>query len=551
MSRDWIVQTSSTVGIGAYTLGDPPLGTSYFPFRQRIDDGADDVRYWVVNAQRTKWEKTAGGTLTYGVSPGTDTLSRNVRESTNGDAPVAWTSDDLPLRVYIAPDSAVEEGIISGFLAATRPPQLRTGARWFDRAAGLAVSWIDKLVTGPATDIRVGLYDAVKDLYFPDSRRPSVAVGAANKTVLGNEIGVCFSYNTTAAPRTVTLPPGSTVKDGFTTSHVGLDIANGLIFTPDAGDGIGGGADGVTLTVPGKVPVSMRWDAALDTWASSYVPAQAPNWAGRRQTVAAGRVDSAGLPAFLPASSVSLNLTTDLNGVTLAVAAANGWLAANGRPNDLVGYTASNFTWSGLTASRAAATPNYLYVVVNADGSLTPGKTLLAPTYQWGGTPAVTDGQFTFNIAEMKGYLGNGATAPQTNLVMVGEAATDGSTVTSTVAYAYNGRYDSGYTDTLPAATTPVSKSHNIGVVADRSDFRIQCKTAQGGFAVGDEVGLSSLYDFDGANIGMPSLSVDRTAMSVVGAVTPWLVRNKSTAAQVTLTLANWKYRFIADRGWG
>jgi len=276
------------------------------------------------------------------------------------------------------------------------------------------------------------------------------------------------------------------------------------------------------------------------------------SFSGVRQTVSAGPVTSAGLPSLLPSTTTAtLNLTSQNVSSTypLVATAAGGWSNATGAPVDTIGYSTTNLTWTGLTASRAAATPNFLYVTISG-GVTTTGKTLLAPVYQWGGTPSTTSGQYTFNISEMRGYLGNGTTAPQVNLVFVGEAATDGSQVISTVAYAYNGRYDSGYTDTLPSGATAVSRDHNIGTMPRVVEFRIQNKTSEGGYAVGDELGKASLYDYDGANIGTAALCTTARTAAIIASSVPWLVRNRSTGAQFTLTAANWKYRIIAERGW-
>lgn len=111
--RDWVVETSSTTGTGTYSLsGSAPAGTSYFTFRQRYSNGEDEVVYWVVNSDRTKWEKNRFGTLTYGTP---DTLSRNVVESTNGDAPVSWVGGDGPLRIYVTSDSVAQQLSIENF----------------------------------------------------------------------------------------------------------------------------------------------------------------------------------------------------------------------------------------------------------------------------------------------------------------------------------------------------------------------------------------------------------------------------------------------------
>ena len=267
-----------------------------------------------------------------------------------------------------------------------------------------------------------------------------------------------------------------------------------------------------------------------------------------RQTVTAGPVDANGFPSFLPSTSLTLGITAQ--GITIATPLVAG--AANGSSSagnvDLIGFTATNPVWAGFTASVT----NYLYLKVAPGGAMTTGSSpALPPIYQWGGVPAVTLGQYTFNIGEMRGYLGNGATAPQTNLVYVGEAVCSGTAVTSTVAYAYNGQYDSGYTGTLPAAATPVSKNHNLGVPPGRADFRIRCISADAGYATDDEIGLGSLHAYDGANTRCPSLGLGtKTASIISSASTPWIAMNKASGAAGALTGANWKYRITASRGW-
>lgn len=277
----------------------------------------------------------------------------------------------------------------------------------------------------------------------------------------------------------------------------------------------------------------------------------APAWAGVRQTVAAGPVDTAGLPTFLPSTNAALSITTqNVSGTApLVAAAANGWSATTGLPVDAVGYATANLTWSGLTASRAAATPNFLYGTI-AGGVITTAKTILPPVYQWGGTPSTTSGQITFNISEMKAYLGNGSSAPQTNLVLFGEAATDGSGVISTVAYAYNGRYESGFTSTIPAAGTFTSKNHNIGVAPRLASVIFENMTTDNNFAVGDQIDATNIWTSGGSRPIVISRTAKVVALTTGGSSTAWNTIDKTGGGSVGLTLASWKYKFIADRGW-
>ena len=267
-----------------------------------------------------------------------------------------------------------------------------------------------------------------------------------------------------------------------------------------------------------------------------------------RQTVSSGPVDgTTGLANFLPATSINLNLTSQnvTSSAPLIVTAANGASAAGSLVNRS-GYTTANLTWAGLTASQK----NYLYVTVGSDATLTTGFTIVPPVYQWGGTPSVTSGQITFNIGSMQCYLGNGATALSVYLVLVGEADAGVGTVTATAAYAYNGQYESKYTNTLPAGPSITTVNHNIGVVPSFSDFRMQCLTAESGYAIGDEMGMGSFYNNDGAVNVSPVVVTTKNTISF--SVQSFYAVNNKTApnSRTGITLANWKYKFVARRGW-
>ena len=274
----------------------------------------------------------------------------------------------------------------------------------------------------------------------------------------------------------------------------------------------------------------------------------APSLTQIRQTVANGPIDNGGLPTFLPSTAVGLSITSqNVSGsAALVCTAANGWNQSSGSQADTVGLSTANLTWSGLTNS----TTNYLYVTISGL-VLTPGSTILPPIYQQGGAPANTSGQFTFDIGKMQGYLGNGASAPQTNLVFVGEAVTSGGAVASTVAYAYNGYYDSGFTATLPANGTATSASHNLGVQPSQKKVLAENTTGEFGFSIGDQIDTSTglaanLSSFPG------SLNVASTRLVAVltSGSAGFAALNKSTGASANLTRADWKYKFICTRGW-
>lgn len=178
-------------------------------------------------------------------------------------------------------------------------------------------------------------------------------------------------------------------------------------------------------------------DGNIQTYAQSLV----------RQTVVNGPVDTNGQSAF----GGVIGATTVTTTATLYLSAANGM--TNRNSNALV-----NPSWTGLSTNGTM----YLYVTNNIDGTCTLVSTTLAPIYQFGGTPSTVNGQFTFNVQQMVGYVGNGTTAAQSYTVFVGEVTVASNVVSAIVWYALMGRY-SGLT-TSYVANTSYNFNHYIGV---------------------------------------------------------------------------------------
>jgi hypothetical protein len=260
-----------------------------------------------------------------------------------------------------------------------------------------------------------------------------------------------------------------------------------------------------------------------------------------RQTVASGPA-VAGLPTFLPGASGSLSLTGQnvSSSVPLIVTAAQGFNGA-GASNTSYAFT-SNPAWSGLSANAT----NFLYV--NASNGAT-GSTTLQPIYQYGGAPSTTSGQFTFDYAVMAGYIGNGSAAVPTPLVFVGEATTSGSAVTSTVAYAYNGNYDSGWTAILP--NTAATKAHNLGTQPLVKRLVIENTTTEYGYAVGEQIDTTSGLHGGNGSYDVPlALPSTRLSVSLIPPAVSYNLALKSNGADQSITAANWRYKFLASRGW-
>lgn len=264
-----------------------------------------------------------------------------------------------------------------------------------------------------------------------------------------------------------------------------------------------------------------------------------------RQTVLGGPIDSSGFANFLPASGSGLSLTSQniSSSAPFVATAANGYSLAGGV--NRTGQSTSNITWSGLTNS----TTNYLFVDVNADGTLTPGATTLAPSYQLGGSGSTSSGQFTFVIGSYIGYVGNGSAAVQTYRVFVGEAVTSGGNVASTVNYAYRGRYISALT-ALQAAN-PTSFAHNIGTTLIEGTMWIECITNDGTYTVGQRIRVFAL-PVSATTLDPIAITNRNTITTTPGnSATEWIaITQAANSPGASPTNANWNQQIIAQRCW-
>jgi hypothetical protein len=263
-----------------------------------------------------------------------------------------------------------------------------------------------------------------------------------------------------------------------------------------------------------------------------------------RQCTLSSAVNSDGLPNFISAGT-GLSVNLDCSPTPLVVTAAAGF-DANGAV-DRIGIHSSDTSISALTANAT----NYLYADVAADGTVTFGKTTLAPIDQWGGTYSITNGQFTFNIGEMVGKVGDGSAAQPAFRVFIGEAVTDASSVTSVRNYALRGAYVSPWTATLPGTNASVQTSHNIGFLnrLGPDAFETECTTADNGYAIGDRL-VSPANNYNGGVYPPIVRAVDRNTISIGTGGFGWTVTPKAGGNSASLTVGSWKYRFRAKRGW-
>ena len=261
--------------------------------------------------------------------------------------------------------------------------------------------------------------------------------------------------------------------------------------------------------------------------------------AGTRQTVQSGLVDSTGAANFI---SIGTGLSVNIAATAVPIFLnASGGNVISGR----IGRVAADTSIAGLTASATS----FLFADVAIDGGVTLGAGVLAPIYQFGGTPTVTNGQFTFNISEMKGYLGNSTTAPQAYRVYLGEAITNATNVTSVVNYALNGMYDSGYS--AMATGTQVLKNHNIGVnYLDVIFHVLVVSVGSSGFAVGDVIQSdwkisSSAVDNEGY-----TAANDSKVLKVNSGANANFIILTATGVGYDMPKTNLNMKFIVKRGW-
>lgn len=356
-----------------------------------------------------------------------------------------------------------------------------------------------------------------------------------------------------------TVPAGMTgaLTDGLVL-QVKVKVANTGATTHNYN---GGGAipvvsiDGSALTagaLPINAIVQLQYSSGAASWLLQTpltVAAAAASQVSVRQAIQSAPMDGNGLSTLIPASCSSLSMITAniTASAPLIVAAAAGFTSSGA--NNLVGISSANLTFN-CTANMV----NFLGVTVAANGNLTAftvgNANGVQPTYQWGGSNTNGNGNYTFNIEAMTMAAGNGTAAAQTFTVFVGEANCNSNAVVSGTSYAILARYESVFTATLPTTATVASFNHNIGENPRLMWFEIECTTADVGFVVGNRV-INPNTTASGGSVTLPMRSTYKTCAITTGSSAPAFgAPQAATGTAASLTLANWKYRMTAYRGW-
>lgn len=257
---------------------------------------------------------------------------------------------------------------------------------------------------------------------------------------------------------------------------------------------------------------------------------------GVRQTVQNASVSSTGYANYI---TIGTGLSVNIAATTIPVKihSAGGDISL-----DRLGTISANTTIPGLTASAI----NYLIATVATDGTIALGKTVLEPIYQFAGTPSVVLDQYTFNIAEMKMYVGNGTTASQVWAVCIGRAITDATTVTNLVNFSLNGRFITPASALLVGATS-TGVNHWIGHNLLAVTPILTCLVAQAGYSIGDELPLN-IVDSTG-NLAVSIGSSSYSCSYSTNVATLYLV-TRGASTYTAITPANFNVKFKVTRGW-
>lgn len=511
------VGTSITVETGDGSLFPAAGGGDYFYATLFLEDGTNEI---------VKCTNRSGDTLT-------------VTRAQDGTAARAWLSTTT--RIECRVNAATLEDIRdTADLASTNASSAVSTAGAASSAASAAQADADAAneIIG---NLELGWVNTAETIV---SSTGSTVVVSGDKTatyVAGRPIRVNASGAQTGLVQSSSYgAPNTTITiTGFTVSsptqvEVGVMPAASMIPA-------GALANGMTCTTQspgdnsGKLASTEYADASADAAVSGIKRLE------KRQTVLAGSVDSSGHANFISAGSgFSVNVAATSKPIVLA--AANGYNSAGNL--DRVGVVSADTSIGSLTPSSTC----YLYADIAADGSVTFGHTTLAPVYQWGGTYSTTSGQFTFNIQEMIGKVGNGSSAVQTYRLFIGEATTNGSGVTAVVNYAIQGRYQSAAA--AIAINTKYSYSANIGVTPRVFDVYMVNTSTDLGYAVGDIVKVAASDTDSLASRAVTPWVSGRNTVNVSTGNGTVSGNHANGGAGGAMTYSKWNHYVVADRGW-
>lgn len=201
----------------------------------------------------------------------------------------------------------------------------------------------------------------------------------------------------------------------------------------------------------------------------------------------------------------------------------------------------------GCSNSSVGGTGAGFSVTVNSlvPDSIMTGSVTRAPVYQNGGAISTTNNQYTFDISLYQMFVGNGTTASQTNVVFVGEAVTGSSSVTSTVAYAYQRKF----TDTIAVPSGNFSVSNNLGTTLGQViNYSFTCATANLGYSVGQQTISILVKDTNSVYGPLPFTMLDRNTIQVTPAASYYVI--DGGVWTVIATPTDWALNLTMSTNW-
>ena len=260
-----------------------------------------------------------------------------------------------------------------------------------------------------------------------------------------------------------------------------------------------------------------------------------------RQTVLSSVIDASGYANFISAGAgLAVNIDGTPTPIRIAFAAGFGTSGAI----DYVGSIDSDTSISSL----ATSTTNFLFAERNSGtGAVTLGKVSVAPVYSYA-APSHAANQYWFSIPAMKMYLSNGSdTWTEKQVVFLGEAVTDGASVTSVINYALCGEYRSRVA--CPAASTFAIFNHNIGMIPDVDTIKLINTSAEYGYDF-ETTALNPITIDSSSNRGGFQLSKTKNVATFDYAAYINVVSLSNHTITNSITYTKWDLEVFLKRGW-
>lgn len=262
MFGDLIGEIGASTGTGTYSMGGVIVGSSNQAWRTQFGNGA--VVGYLATTRNAQKREVGWGVFGIGTP---DTLTRNVVRSSQANAPVDWQADDA-YYLYSVPLGFVLAAMANGGLGAELPEWAQQG--WGRLDTTVEGIWRKLRHLGDEDESEEGRHYLAEGIFAASQRAKFVDIGAANYVFTKDDIGKVLAFNSTAAPRMLTMlaHDADGMGEGAYVYVLPYSTAalnpSGVTFTP-------GGSDVTTLaTAPANRMTKFQWDAARSKWVADY-----------------------------------------------------------------------------------------------------------------------------------------------------------------------------------------------------------------------------------------------------------------------------------------